>query len=461
MTATTFGIEYTKVAELKGPLMIIDGVTKVSFDELVEIETVDGEHRLGRVLEVGFGKAIVQVFEGTTGLTITGTKAKFIGKTMEMPVSQELLGRVFDGLGKPNDGLPDPIADRFLDVNGEPINPERREYPTSFIQTGVSVIDGMLTLVRGQKLPIFSGSGMAHNILAAQIARQASVVGTKEDFAVVFAAIGVQYSEAQYFKRSLEESGALRRSVLFLNLADDPAIERIITPRVALTVAEYLAFDLGMHVLAILTDMTNYAEALREISAAREEVPGRKGYPGYLYTDLSNNYERAGRIKGKNGSVTQVPILSMPADDITHPIPDLTGYITEGQIVLGRDLFRKGIYPPVNVLMSLSRLMKDGVGEGKTRSDHMEVGNQLYDAYSRAQEVRALSEIVGRAGLTGVDLKYLDAGDKFEQHFLKQAPDENRTLEETLTRAWDVLSDLPEGELTKIKEKHVRQYYKG
>jgi V/A-type H+/Na+-transporting ATPase subunit B len=461
MTTTTFGIEYTKVAELKGPLMIVDGVTKVSFDELVEIETVDGEHRLGRVLEVGFGKAIVQVFEGTTGLTITGTKAKFIGKTMEMPVSQELLGRVFDGLGKPNDGLPDPIADRFLDVNGEPMNPERREYPTSFIQTGVSVIDGMLTLVRGQKLPIFSGSGMAHNILAAQIARQASVVGTKEDFAVVFAAIGVQYSEAQYFKRSLEESGALRRSVLFLNLADDPAIERIITPRVALTVAEYLAFDLGMHVLAVLTDMTNYAEALREISAAREEVPGRKGYPGYLYTDLANNYERAGRIKGKNGSVTQVPILSMPADDITHPIPDLTGYITEGQIVLGRDLFRKGIYPPVNVLMSLSRLMKDGVGEGKTRSDHMEVGNQLYDAYSRAQEVRALSEIVGRAGLTGVDLKYLDAGDRFEQHFLKQAPDENRTLEETLTRAWDVLSSLPEGELTKIKEKHVRQYYKG
>jgi len=461
MTSTSYGIEYTKVAELKGPLMIIDGVDKVSFDELVEIETVDGEHRLGRVLEVGFGKAIVQVFEGTTGLTITGTKAKFIGKTMEMPVSQELLGRVFDGLGKPNDGLPDPIADRFLDVNGEPMNPERREYPTSFIQTGVSVIDGMLTLVRGQKLPIFSGSGMAHNILAAQIARQASVVGTKEDFAVVFAAIGVQYSEAQYFKRSLEESGALRRSVLFLNLADDPAIERIITPRVALTVAEYLAFDLGMHVLAILTDMTNYAEALREISAAREEVPGRKGYPGYLYTDLANNYERAGRIKGKNGSVTQVPILSMPADDITHPIPDLTGYITEGQIVLGRDLFRKGIYPPVNVLMSLSRLMKDGVGEGKTRSDHMEVGNQLYDAYSRAQEVRALSEIVGRAGLTGVDLKYLDAGDKFEQHFLRQAPDENRTLEETLARAWDVLSDLPEGELTKIKEKHVRQYYKG
>jgi V/A-type H+-transporting ATPase subunit B len=440
--------------------MIIDGVTKVSFDELVEIETNEGDRRLGKVLEVGNGKAIIQVFEGTTGLAITGTRAKFLGKTMTMPVSHELLGRVFDGLGRPNDGLPEPVADKFLDVNGEPMNPESREYPTSFIQTGVSVIDGMLTLVRGQKLPIFSGSGMPHNILAAQIARQATVVGTKEDFAVVFAAIGVQYSEAQYFKRSLEESGALRRSVLFLNLADDPAIERIITPRVALTVAEYLAFDLEMHVLAILTDMTNYAEALREISAAREEVPGRKGYPGYLYTDLANNYERAGRVKGKNGSVTQVPILSMPADDITHPIPDLTGYITEGQIVLGRDLFRKGIYPPVNVLMSLSRLMKDGVGEGKTRSDHMEVGNQLYDLYSRAQEVRALSEIVGRAGLTGVDLKYLDAGDMFEDYFLKQNQDENRTLEETLGRAWEVLSSLPEGELTKIKDKHVGQYYK-
>jgi V/A-type H+-transporting ATPase subunit B len=461
LSETIGGVEYTNVAEIKGPLMIIDGVTKVSFDELVEIETAEGQRRLGKVLEVGYGKAVVQVFEGTSGLAISGTKAKFLGKTMAMPVSQELLGRVFDGLGRPNDGLPDPIADRFIDVNGEPMNPERREYPTSFIQTGISVIDGMLTLVRGQKLPIFSGSGMPHNILAAQIARQATVVGTKEDFAVVFAAIGVQYSEAQYFKRSLEESGALRRSVLFLNLADDPAIERIITPRVALTVAEYLAFDLGMHVLAILTDMTNYAEALREISAAREEVPGRKGYPGYLYTDLANNYERAGRIKDKSGSVTQVPILSMPADDITHPIPDLTGYITEGQIVLGRDLFRKGIYPPVNVLMSLSRLMKDGVGEAKTRADHMEVGNQLYDAYSRAQEVRALSEIVGRAGLTGIDLRYLDSGDIFENLFLKQSPDENRNLEETLSRAWDVLSTLPEGELTKIKDKNVRQYYKG
>jgi V/A-type H+-transporting ATPase subunit B len=454
------GVEYTKIQEIKGPLIVIDGVTRASFDELVEIETVEGGKRLGKVLEIGYGKAVVQVFEGTTGLSITGTKARFLGKTMEMPASQELLGRVFDGLGRPTDGLPEPIAEEFRDVNGAPINPEKRDYPEDFIQTGVSVLDGMLTLVRGQKLPIFSGSGMAHNILAAQVARQATVLGTSEEFAVVFAAIGVQHSEAQYFRRSLEESGALRRSALFLNLADDPAIERIITPRVALTVAEYLAFDLGMHVLVILTDMTNYAEALREISAAREEVPGRKGYPGYLYTDLATIYERAGKVKGMKGSITQMPILSMPADDITHPIPDLTGYITEGQIVLGRDLFRKGLYPPVGVLMSLSRLMKDGVGEGKTRADHMEVSNQLYDAYSRAQEVRALSEIVGKAGLTGVDLKYMDFGDQFEEHFLKQSNDENRTLEETLDRAWDVLSSLPEGELTKIKENYVRKYYK-
>jgi V/A-type H+-transporting ATPase subunit B len=454
------GVEYTKVQEIKGPLLIVEGVSRAAFDELVEIETVDGIKRLGKVLEVGQGKAVIQVFEGTSGLSIKGTKARFLGKTMEVPVSQELLGRIFDGLGRPIDGLPEPIAEEFRDVNGAPINPERREYPSDFIQTGVSVIDGMLTLVRGQKLPIFSGSGMPHNILAAQIARQATVVGRGEEFAVVFAAIGVQYSEAQYFKRSLEESGALRRSVLFLNLADDPAIERIITPRVALTVAEYLAFDLNMHVLVIITDMTNYAEALREISAAREEVPGRKGYPGYLYTDLATIYERAGRIKNVKGSITQMPILSMPADDITHPIPDLTGYITEGQIVLSRDLFRRDIYPPVGVLMSLSRLMKDGVGEGKTRADHMEVSNQLYDAYARAQEVRALSEIVGKAGLTGVDLKYLEFGDAFEQQFLRQEPDENRTLEETLRRAWDVLSTLPESELTKIKEVHIKKYYK-
>ena len=454
------GVQYSKIAEIKGPLVIVDGVDNAAFDELVEIETTEGERRLGKVLEVGNGKAVVQVFEGTTGLSVSGTNAKFVGKVMEMPVSDQVLGRVFDGLGRAKDGLPEPVAESFLDINGAPMNPEQREYPKDFIQTGVSVIDGMLSLVRGQKLPIFSGSGMSHNILAAQIARQAAIIGTDDSFAVVFAAIGVQYSEAEYFKRSLEESGALKRSVLFLNLADDPAIERIITPRVALTVAEYLAYDLGMHVLVILTDMTNYAEALREISAAREEVPGRKGYPGYLYTDLSTIYERAGRLRGKKGSVTQVPILTMPSDDITHPIPDLTGYITEGQLVLGRDLFRQGVYPPINILMSLSRIMKDGIGEGSTRADHQEISNQNYDAYSRAQEVRALAGIVGKAGLTPVDLNYMNFGDEFEKKFLTQAIDENRTIEETLGLQWNCVSKLPKNELTKVKDKYVDQYYK-
>ena len=454
------GVQYSKIAEIKGPLVIVDGVDNAAFDELVEIETTEGERRLGKVLEVGNGKAVVQVFEGTTGLSVSGTNAKFVGKVMEMPVSDQVLGRVFDGLGRAKDGLPEPVAESFLDINGAPMNPEQREYPKDFIQTGVSVIDGMLTLVRGQKLPIFSGSGMSHNILAAQIARQAAIIGTDDSFAVVFAAIGVQYSEAEYFKRSLEESGALKRSVLFLNLADDPAIERIITPRVALNVAEYLAYDLGMHVLVILTDMTNYAEALREISAAREEVPGRKGYPGYLYTDLSTIYERAGRLRGKKGSVTQVPILTMPSDDITHPIPDLTGYITEGQLVLGRDLFRQGVYPPINILMSLSRIMKDGIGEGSTRADHQEISNQNYDAYSRAQEVRALAGIVGKAGLTPVDLNYMNFGDEFEKKFLTQAIDENRTIEETLGLQWGCVSKLPKNELTKVKDKYVDQYYK-
>ena len=454
------GVQYSKIAEIKGPLVIVDGVDNAAFDELVEIETTEGERRLGKVLEVGNGKAVVQVFEGTTGLSVSGTNAKFVGKVMEMPVSDQVLGRVFDGLGRAKDGLPEPVAESFLDINGAPMNPEQREYPKDFIQTGVSVIDGMLTLVRGQKLPIFSGSGMSHNILAAQIARQAAIIGTDDSFAVVFAAIGVQYSEAEYFKRSLEESGALKRSVLFLNLADDPAIERIITPRVALTVAEYLAYDLGMHVLVILTDMTNYAEALREISAAREEVPGRKGYPGYLYTDLSTIYERAGRLRGKKVSVTQVPILTMPSDDITHPIPDLTGYITEGQLVLGRDLFRQGVYPPINILMSLSRIMKDGIGEGSTRADHQEISNQNYDAYSRAQEVRALAGIVGKAGLTPVDLNYMNFGDEFEKKFLTQAIDENRTIEETLGLQWNCVSKLPKNELTKVKDKYVDQYYK-
>tara|TARA_B100000315_G_C14509145_1_gene556111 strand:- start:230 stop:1378 length:1149 start_codon:yes stop_codon:yes gene_type:complete len=376
---------------------------------------------------------------------------------MELSVSSELLGRIFDGLGRPMDGLPEPVGEDFRDVNGSPVNPERRDYPTDFIQTGVSVIDGMLTLVRGQKLPIFSGAGMPHNTLAAQIAKQATVAG--EEFAVVFAAIGVQHGEASFFRKTLESSGAIKRSCLFLNLADDPAIERIITPRVALTAAEYLAYDLGMHILVIITDVTNYCEALREISAAREEVPGRKGYPGYLYTDLASIYERAGRIKGKKGSITQMPILSMPSDDITHPIADLSGYITEGQIVLARDLFRKAIYPPVGILMSLSRLMKDGVGKGKTRDDHMEVSNQLYDGYARVQELRALAEIVGKGSLSGVDLKYLKYGDVFEQNFLKQGYDENRTIDDTLKLAWDTLSILPKNELTKIKVDYVEKYY--
>jgi V/A-type H+-transporting ATPase subunit B len=443
--------------------LVVEGVNTAAFDELVEVEEPSGGKRLARVLETGFGKAVAQVFEGTSGLSVSGTKAKFLGKTMELPVSEELLGRVFDGLGRPQDGLPEPVGKDFRDVNGAPINPERRDYPTDLIQTGVSAIDIMLTLVRGQKLPIFSGAGMSHNRLAAQVAKQATVVGEGEEFAVVFTALGVQHSEAAFFKKTLEESGAIRRSILYLNLADDPAIERIITPRVALTAAEYLAFDLGYHVLVILTDMTNYAEALREISAAREEVPGRKGYPGYLYTDLATNYERAGRIKGQKGSITQMPILSMPSDDVTHPIPDLTGYITEGQIFLGRDLFRKDIYPPIYLLSSLSRLMGPALGhvikEGKAREDHQLVANQLYNAYARAGELRALAEIVGKSGLTAIDDKYLKFGDEFEQSFLSQGYDENRTFEDSLKIAWEVLSILPESELTNIKEEFVKKYY--
>ncbi|MCS7143216.1 MAG: V-type ATP synthase subunit B [Aigarchaeota archaeon] len=455
------GIEYTTVKEIKGPLVVVDNVSSVAYDELVEVETPDNERRLGRVLEVGEGKAVVQVFEGTQGLSIEGLRTKFLGTTMKLGVSPELLGRVFDGLGRPMDGLPAPLADDYRDVNGEPINPEQREYPSDFIQSGISAIDVMNSLVRGQKLPIFSGSGLPHNVLAAQIARQATVPGRGEDFAVIFAAIGVQNDEARYFRQSLEESGALSRSALFLNLADDPAVERVITPRVALTLAEYLAFEEGYHVLVIITDMTNYCEALREISAAREEIPGRKGYPGYMYTDLASVYERAGRIKGRKGSVTQMPILSMPSDDITHPIPDLTGYITEGQIVLGRDLHRKGIYPPINVLMSLSRLMGPGIiAPKKTRPDHGEVSNQLYAAYSRATQLRALAEIVGKSGLTGIDIRYLEFGDLFERRFLTQGRDENRTLDDSLEIAWDILSNLPESELTKIKPENIKRYYK-
>ncbi|MCS7146397.1 MAG: V-type ATP synthase subunit B [Nitrososphaerota archaeon] len=454
------GIEYTTIREIRGPLVIVDRVAGVAYDELVEVETPDNEVRLGRVLEVGEGRAVVQVFEGTSGLSIEGVKARFLGETMKLGVSEELLGRVFDGLGRPIDGLPQPPAEEYRDVGGEPINPERREYPSDFIQTGVSAIDVMNSLVRGQKLPVFSGPGLTHNMLAAQIARQATVPGKEEEFAVIFAALGVQNDEARFFRRSLEESGAMSRSALFLNLADDPAVERIITPRVALTLAEFLAFERDYNVLVIVTDMTNYCEALREISAAREEVPGRKGYPGYMYSDLASIYERAGRIKGRKGTITQMPILTMPSDDITHPIPDLTGYITEGQIVLSRDLHRKGIYPPINVLMSLSRLMGPGViAPKRTRPDHGDVSNQLYASYSRAVQLRSLAEIVGRSSLSAQDIRLIEFGDLFETRFLKQGLDENRALEESLKIAWDILSTLPEDSLTKIKPEFIKQYY--
>ena len=454
------GLEYTNISEIKGPLLVINGVTNSAFDELVEITTPAGAKRLGRVLEIGGGTAVVQVFEGTTGLSVSETKTRFLGKTMEIPVSDQLLGRVFDGLGRPIDGLPDPVGEKFLDINGESINPERRDFPEDFIQTGVSSIDGLNTLVRGQKLPIFSGAGLPHNLLAAQIARQATVPGKGEEFAVVFAAIGVQNSEAAFFRKSLEESGALKRSILYINLADDPAIERIITPRVALTAAEYLAFEKNTHVLVIISDMTNYAEALREISAAREEVPGRKGYPGYLYTDLATIYERAGKIKGSNGSLTQIPILSMPSDDITHPIPDLTGYITEGQIVMNRELHRANVQPPVDVLTSLSRLMNQGIGEGRTREDHRQLADQLYAAYAQGKDARALAAIVGEGALSDLDRKFLIVANDFEKKFVHQGPNENRSIEQTLSLGWDLLAGLSETELTRIKPEFIAKYAK-
>ncbi|MCD6409587.1 MAG: V-type ATP synthase subunit B [Candidatus Verstraetearchaeota archaeon] len=459
MTAL-LSLEYKGVKEIVGPLIFVEGVEDVGFDELVEVITPAGEERRGRVLDVGRGFAVVQVFEGTQGLSPSATRVRFLGKPLSVPVSTEMLGRVFDGLGRPIDGGPEPFTEDHRDVNGLPINPFARDYPEEFIQTGVSVIDGMNTLVRGQKLPIFSGSGLPHNLLAAQIARQATVPGKEEEFAVIFAAMGIKHDEAHFFRRAFEETGALKRTAIFLNLADDPPIERLVTPRVALTLAEYLAFDLDMHVLVILTDMTNYAEALREISAAKGEVPSRRGYPGYLYTDLATIYERAGRIRGKKGSITQMPVLTMPNDDITHPVPDLTGYITEGQLVFDRELFRKGIYPPLNPLPSLSRLMKDGIGEGRTRGDHADVSNQLYAAYARAQEVRMITAIVGEEGLTDVDRKYLEFADYFEYYFINQRPDENRTIEQTLSIAWDCLSILPETELTRVSEKYIKQYYR-
>ncbi len=451
--------EYTRVSEIRGPLLVVEGVSRVAYDEIVEVELPTGEKRRGRVLEVNRNVAVVQVFEGTTGVTTTGTKVRFLGKPLEIPVSEDMLGRIFNGLGEPIDGGPQVEAEERRDVNGAPLNPAERDYPEDFIQTGVSAIDGMNTLVRGQKLPIFSGSGLPHNVLAAQIARQATVRGEEEEFAVVFAAIGIKYDDYLFFRKFFEETGALNKVAMFVNLADEPAMIRLITPRAALTLAEYLAYERDMHVLVILTDMTNYAEALREISAAREEVPGRQGYPGYLYSDLASIYERAGRVKGKKGSITQMPILTMPNDDITHPIPDLTGYITEGQIVLSRELHNRGIYPPINVLMSLSRLMKEGIGPGKTREDHAAVSNQLYAAYSRGVELRSLAAVVGEESLSEVDRKYLKFADEFERRFLSQGTRENRTIEETLDLGWEVLSILPEEELTNIKEELIRKYH--
>lgn len=451
-------IEYTTVSEVAGPLMIVEGIKDVAFNEVVKIKTADGEERTGQVLEAFLDKAIVQVFEGTKGLDTDKTSARFIGETMKLGVSKEILGRVFDGTGNPIDNAPPIISEERRDINGNPINPYAREYPREFIQTGISTIDGLNTLVRGQKLPIFSGAGLPHNEIAAQIARQAKVLGKEEKFAVVFCAMGITAEEANLFIRDFENTGALERTVMFLNLADDPTIERIILPRMALTCAEYLAFDLDMQVLVILTDLTNYAEALREIAAAREEVPGRRGYPGYMYTDLATIYERAGRIKGEKGSITQIPMLTMPDDDITHPIPDLTGYITEGQIVLERGLHKKGIYPPISVLPCLSRLMDRGIGEGRTREDHAGVSNQLYAAYAEGCDLRDLVAIVGEDALSDRDRKFLKFADEFEQNFVTQDTHEDRSIVQTLTIGWDLLSDLPTAELKKIDEKHIKKY---
>ncbi|MCQ2976744.1 MAG: ATP synthase subunit B [archaeon] len=451
--------EYTTVSEVSGPLMIVEGVEGVAYNEIVEIETPAGEARSGQVLEVKDDIAVVQVFEGTTDLNTRDTKARFTGETAKIGVSKDMMGRIFNGTGKPIDGGPEIIPDVELDINGNPMNPASREFPAEFIQTGISTIDGMNTLVRGQKLPIFSGSGLPHNDLAAQIARQAKVVGSDDEFAVIFAAMGITHEEANFFMRDFERTGALEKVTVFMNLADDPAIERILTPKMALTTAEYFAFELGMHVLVILTDLSNYCEALREISAARDEVPGRRGYPGYMYTDLATIYERAGRIGGKEGSITQMPILVMPQDDITHPIPDLTGYITEGQIVLARDIHRKGIYPPVDVLPSLSRLMSGGIGDGRTRDDHSGVSDQLYSAYAEGRELRDLVAVVGEEALTERDQSFLAFADDFEKEFITQAKDEDRTIVETLDLGWKLLTILPKNELKRVKDEMVEKYY--
>ena len=450
--------EYKTIREVAGPLMLVDQVEGVKYDELVEIEQSDGRIRRGKVLEINQDKALLQLFEGSQGLRITDSSAKFLGHSIELAVAPDMLGRVFDGMGRPIDGGAELIPEKRLDINGAPINPAARDYPNEFIQTGISAIDGLNTLVRGQKLPVFSGSGLPHANLAAQIARQAKVRGTGEGFAVVFAAVGITFEEADFFTSDFRATGAIDRTVTFINLANDPAIERIATPRMALTAAEYLAYDLGMHVLVIITDITNYAEALREVSAARKEVPGRRGYPGYLYTDLATMYERAGRIKGNPGSITMIPILSMPEDDITHPIPDLTGYITEGQIILGRELHRKGVTPPINVLPSLSRLKDKGIGVGKTREDHADTMNQLFAAYSRGKDAKELAVILGDAALSDTDKLYAKFADAFEEEYVSQGFYTNRSIEETLDLGWKLLSILPRAELKRIRDEYLDKY---
>lgn len=451
--------EYRTIQEVAGPLMLVKDVENVKYDELGEIELSSGEKRRCKVLEIDGSNALVQLFENATGINLESSKVKFLGRSLELGVSGDMLGRVFDGLGRTIDGGPEIIPDARMDINGLPMNPAARAYPEEFIETGVSAIDGLNTLVRGQKLPIFSASGLPHARLAAQIARQAKVKGTNDDFAVVFAAMGITFEEANFFEESFRESGAIDRTVLFINLANDPAVERISTPRMALTAAEYLAFEKGMHVLVIMTDITNYADALREISAARKEVPGRRGYPGYMYTDLATMYERAGRQRGKNGSITMIPILTMPEDDKTHPIPDLTGYITEGQIILSRELYRKGITPPIDVLPSLSRLKDKGIGEGKTRADHAATMNQLFSAYARGKEAKELMVILGEAALTEIDLQYAKFAEEFEKKYVSQGYEADRDIQETLDIGWELLRILPRSELKRISDKFLDQYY--
>ena len=451
--------EYKTISEVAGPLMVVKGVEDVGYDELGEIELANGELRHCKVLELNGTDAVVQLFENSAGMNLKESKVRFLGHGNQLGVSLDMLGRVFDGMGRPIDGGAEIIPEEYLDINGLAMNPAAREYPSEFIQTGVSAIDGLNTLVRGQKLPIFSGSGLPHANLAAQIARQAKVRGTDSKFAVVFAAVGITYEEAEFFMTDFRRSGAIDRSVMFLNLANDPAVERIATPRMALTAAEYLAFEQNMHVLVIITDITNYAESLREVSAARKEVPGRRGYPGYLYTDLATMYERAGKKKGIDGSITMIPIVSMPEDDITHPIPDLTGYITEGQIILSRDLYRKGVTPPIDVLPSLSRLKDKGIGEGKTRKDHADVLNQLFAIYARGKECKELMAILGEAALSDVDKLYAKFADEFENKYVSQGYEKDRSIEETLDVGWELLRTMPRSELKRVKKEYLNEFY--